>query len=187
MKQVINYITGNLVRKVIEENEPFLTEYEFQFALAMEIKEQFPELKVKIEQKVYCDDEDKENCRCDIVAYNNDKKFILLIELKYVVTLGTQSDKSSMGSRSSFISDIKRLQDLKDYPKAQKYCIFVSNKKAVYCNNSTAKGAADYFNKLYANEEKWKIVDNHNYNPSARFLIVNVDETPSVPPEYYCY
>ena len=182
----MTYITNDLLEKVINENDTFLTEYEFQFALAMAIKEENPDLKVKIEQKVYCDYEDKENCRCDIIAYKNNE-IVLLAELKYVVTMGNQSDKSSMGSRSSFISDIKRLQDLKGYPKAQKYCIFVTNKKAVYSNNSQAKGAANYFNKMYANEEKWCIAKNSEYNPKAHYLIVNVNETETIPPEYYCY
>lgn len=182
----MDYITDDLLKRVISENDPFLTEYEFQFALAMAIKEENPDLKVKIEQKVYCDDEDKENCRCDIVAYKNNEE-VLLAELKYVVTMGNQSDKSSMSSRSSFISDIKRLQDLKGYPRAQKYCVFVTNKKAVYSNNSQAKGAANYFNNKYANEEKWGITDNTNYSPNARYLVVNVDKEDIVPPQYYCY
>lgn len=180
------YITNELLEKVINENDTFLTEYEFQFALAMAIKEENPDLKVKFEQKVYCDDEDKENCRCDIVAYKNNE-IVLLAELKYVVTLSAQADKTSMGARSSFISDIKRLQDLNKYHDSEKYCIFITNKKAVYSNNSTAKGAANYFNKTYANEQDWIRVGNSKYNPTVRFLIVNVDKTQHVPSEYYCY
>ena len=182
----MSYITKELLNRVILENEPFLNEYEFQFALAMAIKEDNNDLKIKIEQNVYCDDEDKENCRCDIVAYQ-DKEIVLLAELKYVVTMGAQSDKSSMGSRSSFISDIKRLQDLEDYPNAEKYCVFVTNKKAVYSNNAKANGVANYFNTKYANEEIWETVENSEYNPMVRYLVVNVGEEDKVPPEYYCY
>lgn len=46
---------------------------------------------------VYCGNQEKENYHCDIVAYNYSKKTVLLIELKYVVTFGEHSDKTSMG------------------------------------------------------------------------------------------
>ena len=179
----MSYITDNLLKKVISENEPFLTEYEFQFALAMAIKEENPDLKVKIEQKVYCDDEDKENCRCDIVAYKDNEE-VLLAELKYVVTLGAQSDKTSMGARMSFVSDVKRLYDLEKFPNAEKYCIFITNKKAVYDNK--VKGN-NYFNDNYANIELWTPVSFKESVNDVHYLIVNAKEKGKDIPNEYKY
>lgn len=138
-----------LVANVIRNNEPFLNEYELQFALAMAIREdninnKAP--KVKIEQNVYPDDK-QENCRCDIVVENNDEK--VYIELKYVFTMGKQSDKTSESARNSFISDIKRLKGLSG---VEAYCIFVTNKTAVYDNINDSC----YFNTKYAKKNDWK-------------------------------
>lgn len=138
-----------LVADVIHNNEPFLNEYELQFALAMAIREDNinnNELKVKIEQNVYPDDK-QENCRCDIVVENNDEK--VYIELKYVFTMGKQSDKSSESARNSFISDIKRLKGLSG---VESYCIFVTNKTAVYDNINDSC----YFNTKYAKKSEWE-------------------------------
>lgn len=138
-----------LVKNVIKNNEPFLNEYELQFALAMAIREDNISdkgLKVKIEQNIY-PDEEQENCRCDIVVENNNEK--VYIELKYVFTFGKQSDKTSESARNSFISDINRLKEL---GSVESYCIFVTNKTAVYKNNNDKC----YFNKIYANENDWK-------------------------------
>ena len=139
-----------LVADVIRDNEPFLNEYELQFALAMAIKDDKiddKDLKVKIEQNVYPDVE-QENCRCDIVVENNNEK--VYIELKYVFTFGKQSDKTSESARNSFISDIKRLKALDN--DIESYCIFVTNKTAVYNNENNSC----YFNTKYAKESDWK-------------------------------
>lgn len=181
-------ITPDLMKKVIKENDKLNNEYEFQFALAMGIKENFPEVKVKIEQNVYCDLDDEENsaCRCDIVCYNEQKEAILLAELKYVVVGDVQSSKTSCSARSSFVSDINRLQQLKKYPNAKKYCIFATNKTAVYNNNAKAKGSTNYFNEKFANPDIWQECENEQYNPAVRFLIVDVTECENIPVEY-CY
>ena len=144
-----------LVKNVIHNNEPFLNEYELQFALAMAIKEQHKDFTVKIEQKVY-NDKEQENCRCDIVAKNGNEK--MYIELKYVFTFGKQSDKTSESARNSFISDIKRLKYIDD---VESYCIFVTNKTAVYDNvNDNC-----YFNTKYAVAKDWQ--NETFYNPES--------------------
>lgn len=138
-----------LVADVIKHNEPFLNEYELQFALAMAIREDNMDndnLKVKIEQNVYSDVE-QENCRCDIVVENNNEK--VYIELKYVFTMGKQSDKTSESARNSFISDIRRLKHLSD---VESYCVFVTNKTAVYDNINDSC----YFNTKYGKSTEWK-------------------------------
>lgn len=174
----MNYISKEFIKNVIEENEAFLNEYQFQFALAMAIKEKYPQLKVKIEQNVYCDNEEQENCRCDIVVENKNKDKVLFIELKYVVTSGKQSYKTSMRARKSFLRDIKRLYNLNKYPNAEKYCIFITNKTAVYNNKTTG----NYFNESYAKENLWtpaKFKDTQ----SVHFLIINADEDGANIPE----
>lgn len=135
-----------LVADVIKNNEPFLNEYELQFALAMAIKEQHKNFTVKIEQKVY-NDEEQENCRCDIVVNNGNEK--MYIELKYVFTFGKQSDKTSESARNSFIGDIKRLKSLDNI---ESYCIFLTNKTVVYDNGKENC----YFNAKYGNKDDWK-------------------------------
>lgn len=166
-----------LVASVIHDNEPFLNEYELQFALAMAIKDdniQNKNFKVKIEQNVYPDNE-QENCRCDIVAYKDEQK-VLFIELKYVFTMGKQSDKTSENARNSFISDIRRLKDIDNI---ESYCIFVTNKTAVYDN----KNNKCYFNTKYSNKDDWKSEkfitssswsDNHkdNEKPIAHYRVI---------------
>lgn len=184
----MSYITKDLLTEIIEENIPFLNEYEFQFAVAMAIKEHNPDLKVKIEQNIYCDKE-QENCRCDIVALNKNEEEVLFVELKYVITFGAQSDKTSMGARMSFVSDIKRLYDLKDkYPLAEKYCVFVTNKKAVFDN--TIK--CNYFNENYAKKELWTPVSfskskNFQNVDNVHFLIINAKEAGADIPDDYKY
>lgn len=153
----------NLVKNVIKNNEPFLNEYELQFALAMAIKEQHNDFTVKIEQKVY-NDEEQENCRCDIVANNGNEK--MYIELKYVFTFGKQSDKTSESARNSFVSDIKRLKDLGD---VESYCIFVTNKTAVYDNENNKC----YFNTKYAKESDWgkeKFIKPNDWNEDNKCI-----------------
>lgn len=183
----MKYITEDLIKDVLKNNEPFLNEYEFQFAIAMALKEKYPDLKVKIEQNVYCNCKDEENsaCRCDIVCYKENKP-VLLAELKYVVVDNNQASKTSCAARSSFISDMARLKELKEeYFDSEKYCIFASNKTAVFDNNSNAKEETNFFNKTFAKKDLWTEVENKAYTPSIRFLIVEPNEYEIS--SQYCY
>ncbi len=184
----MKYITKDLIKDVLKDTEPFLNEYEFQFAVAMALKEKYPDLKVKIEQNVYCSYKDDKNsaCRCDIVCYKGNKP-VLLAELKYVVVFdNNQASKTSCAARSSFISDIARLKELKEeYSDSEKYCIFASNKTAVYKNNRKVDNELGIFNKTFAIEKLWTKVENDAYKPSIRFLIVELNEYEI--PSQYCY
>ncbi len=42
-------------------------------------------------------------------------------------------------------------------------------------NNSVANGVANYFNKIYANEDKWEIVEDSKYDPAVRYLLIETD------------
>lgn len=42
-------------------------------------------------------------------------------------------------------------------------------------NKSAAKGGANYFNKMYANEDKWEIVEDSKYDSAVRYLLIETD------------
>lgn len=54
-------------------------------------------------------------------------------------------------------------------------------------NNSAAKEGANYFNKIYANEDKWEIVEDSKYDPAVRYLLIEADKEKPIDSQYYCY
>lgn len=54
-------------------------------------------------------------------------------------------------------------------------------------NNSAAKEGANYFNKIYANEDKWEIVEGLKYDSAVRYLLIEADKEKPIDSQYYCY
>ena len=54
-------------------------------------------------------------------------------------------------------------------------------------NNSAANGVDNYFNKIYANEDKWEIVEDSKYDPAVRYLLIEADKEKPIDSQYYCY
>ena len=137
-----------------EYKEPFNCEMTFQFYLALflqsNLRKKFGEnVEIEFESNIYKD----KNCRCDIVVKTPDNN-VTLIELKYVVE-GTDSNKSSYGSRVSFMHDVQRLKDNINIDNVKhKYCIFISNKSGVLMPSEKSKNEAKDFQELYP-KSKW--------------------------------
>lgn len=163
-------INANLIETLIKENLqddnlPFDCEFGFQLSLAMKLKQDYPDIKIKFEKNIY----DNSKARCDIIIEDNNEK--ILLELKYKCR--SDQDKSSCGSRKSFIEDMKRLYyDCgNDYENAKKYCIFITNKPSMYNNHKMASGEVGLFNSTFGQECKWNISKQNN---EIHFLIVEV-------------
>lgn len=195
---------------------PFNCEMTFQFYLAWFLKENLNNAKVEFEKNVYqksytLEDEKVDKRRCDLyVEYidkNNNKKKALL-ELKYVIEGNDQNnekDKTSCGARKSFMKDLYRLKNdpfMKNYD--EKYCIFVTNKSAVFkkpasIQNSKKSQLINFYelfsvdniidiqdgicvlnqNNKWWYPTNWEIPNNKKKNKFYPYaLIVNVDKDP---------
>lgn len=143
-------------------------EFSLQFALALYLRDTFSEKieRIEFESRLY-DENNKENkcgkygslCRCDLVIYKKDNTRVL-IELKYIVENG--DEKTSGTSRKSFIKDLKRLNNTNNLKKNydytnidydERYCIFITDKEAIYKKAESCKNSNDLelFNKTFGN------------------------------------
>lgn len=179
------YIYRELLEDFTLQNNSFDCEFGFQLALAMYLKEKYPkQLNIEFEKNIY----PTKKARCDIVASDiNTNEPIFYLELKFVMS-DTESAKTSYSSRISFIKDIKRLQALSCLQNVEKYCIFLTNKKAVYENDEEAKGYAGYFNAHYANSNnnKWFNVgwkNNNDRNKNTKAYIEDMKNIDNIPDE----
>ena len=162
-----------------EYKQPFNCEMTFQFYLALFIQKELQKIgtnvDIEFESNIYND----KNCRCDIVITHADNSKSL-IELKYVVE-GTDSNKTSYGSRVSFMHDVQRLKDNVCIKQVKdRYCIFISNKSGVLIPSNKSKNEAKEFQELYPmnkwTEVGWNMPNNNKKNNifNPFILIVNV-------------
>lgn len=105
MEEITKDNLSKWIKEIVANNEPFDCEYDFQFNLALELKNKIPDLKIGFEKKIYND----KRSRCDLVLTTTQGVHIL-IELKYVYT-NNQSDKRTLNSRKTFIKDYKRIEN----------------------------------------------------------------------------
>ena len=129
----INNIVEQALNNLLSGNRIFNSEADFQFALAWQIKQDFPEVEILLE---YTPWKFKNNIRIDIVVLIDDA--MIPIELKYK-TKKYKNEKTGLVlknqgaqdiGRYDFLSDIKRLEnfmDSKDYNVKKAYAIFLTN------------------------------------------------------------
>ncbi|MGL4561006.1 MAG: hypothetical protein ACRCV0_01785 [Brevinema sp.] len=134
----------NCLSLLSEERPIFHSEADFQFALAWKIKENLPDVKVRLEYPVYNEDKNnkKKNMYIDIVVFL-DEKFIP-IELKYITAPLYEEKKFEHRvaqeafllkdhlaypiNRHNFLEDIERIEKLSEYPNfIEGYTVWLSN------------------------------------------------------------
>lgn len=153
------------IKEISAQSNHFDCEYDFQFNLALKIKEKLEsDSKSKLnnnqigfEKKIY----DDKRCRCDLVIFPQNKSDRILLELKYVCTsTDCQSEKSTINARESFVKDYERIKQLiKDKKAKSGFVIFLTNKTAVFKNDkgeeSSKNDKVQFFHKL-ATKKNWK-------------------------------
>ena len=160
------------IKKLMEtlDNKKFDCEFGFQLSLARLIENTHENFEVEFERRVY----QGSNWRCDLVVKERDNisdNIVCLIELKYNCK-NDNENKSSYNSRKTFIDDMIRLSNNYN-DNAEKYCIFITDKSAVYGNKRPASGNVAVFNKYFASKnEYWMKSSDNNYY----FLIVQIIE-----------
>ena len=129
----IDKIVEQSLHNLFLGNRIFNSEADFQFAFAWQIKEDFPEVDIRLEYTPWKFDE---NIRIDIVVFIDGA--MIPIELKYktkeLKNIETEIKLKNQGAqdigRYDFLSDIERLEkfiDKKDYNIQKAYAIFLTN------------------------------------------------------------
>lgn len=154
------------IKEISAQSNHFDCEYDFQFNLALKIKEKLEsDSKSKLnnnqigfEKKIY----DDKGCRCDLVIFPQNKSDRILLELKYVcASTEHQSKKSTINARESFVKDYERIKQLiKDKKAKSGFVIFLTNKTAVYKNAAKWKKSKNNYIKNFHGElvqkENWE-------------------------------
>lgn len=144
------------IKEISAQTNHFDCEYDFQFNLALKIKEELEsELKLNnnqigFEKKIY----DDKGCRCDLVIFPQNKSDRILLELKYVcASTDNQSAKTTINARESFVKDYERIKQLiKDKKAKSGFVIFLTNKTAVYKNAAKWKKSENDYIKIFHGE-----------------------------------
>lgn len=166
----------NWIQEISEATEHFDCEYDFQFNLALKIKEKIKDAHIGFEKKIY---DDNIRSRCDLVIFPNKKSERILIELKYVCT-ECQSDKRTLSPRESFVQDYNRIKNLisKNMAKGG-FVIFLTNKTSA-CNNKNGwqrskKDRIKEFHKKFSSQgwQDCKFKDYKDYK-DTKLLVVEV-------------
>lgn len=162
---------ADLITEIVKDNKSFDCEYDFQFNLALKLRDKGYE--VGFEKKIYSKDK---RWRCDLELTKDNQK--ILIELKYVFVKGKQSKTSSYSARKSFVKDYDRiLHEIKETHKANAgFVVFLTNKTSVYVNNEDSKENQNVkiFHNNFSDKEKWADCDFKEYK--CKLLVVEVKD-----------
>ena len=145
----INSIVEQALNNLLSGNRIFNSEADFQFALAWQIKQDFPKVEILLE---YTPWKFKDNIRIDIVVLIDDA--MIPIELKYKTKkykneetgLVLKNQGAQDIGRYDFLSDIERLEnfmDSKDYNIQKAYAIFLTNDSLYWNEPKSNKRTVD--------------------------------------------
>lgn len=168
------YLT-DLITEIVKDNEPFDDEWNFQFTLAVKLKENGQV--VDVEKKIYGEG----RSRCDLVLTESDGRKIL-IELKYIYADKKQSAKTSLDARESFVENYNRIKEEVNSNANVKagFVVFLTNKTAVCDNNnsSSKKEFVEKFHNNFPNDDKdWKWTPcSFKHEKECQLLVVDVNE-----------
>lgn len=178
MEEITKKSLSNWIKETVKENEPFDNEYDFQFNLALKLRDSG--YKVKFEKFIY-DKDEYPKCRCDLVLCKSDNPKIL-IELKYIFT-GKQAQKTSINARESFVKDYNRILNKIESRNTVKkgFVVFLTNKKAVFkqtkssSNKEFVQKFHELVNKDNKNNHKWQDCEFKD-NQECKLLVVEVKD-----------
>lgn len=178
-KQINKSLIEKYIKQITEENFPFGCEAEFQFYLALKIKENFSNAIIKWEAHSY----ENRYSKCDLMVWFPDTPAKIIIELKYIYADQKQSGKVSYDARANFMSDVERVEERVFNPAESNikkgFAIFLTNKTAIYNNKKRPpfkNSLVGEFHSLYGSTELWtKCCFNKDENASAYLLVVEIN------------